>query len=72
MPGNNTDLEMRHQKPCAHYDLRASLPSRTFFIVNIAFNMTSSGYFYSSFHNVLNPRPTIIVLGKIGLEYVDQ
>ena len=32
--------------------------------------MTSSGDFYSSFHNVLNP--TVTVLGKIGLEYVDS
>ena len=32
--------------------------------------MTSSGDFYSSFHNILNP--TVTVLGKIGLEYVDS
>ena len=66
----SADLQMRHRKRCAHYVLRASLPSRTFFIVNTAFNMTSSGYFYSSFHNVLNP--TVTVLGKIDLEYVDN
>ena len=67
---NSADLQMRNQKRCAHYVLRVPLPSRTFFIVNTAFNMTSSGHFYSSFHNILNP--TVTVLGKIGLEYVDS
>ena len=63
---------MRDHKLCAHYVLRVSLPSRTFFIVNTAFNMTSSGDFFIAelFHNVLNP--TVTVLGKIGLEYVDN
>ena len=67
---HSANLQMRHQKLCAHYVLRASLPSRTFFIVNTAFNMTGSVDFYSSFHNVLNP--SVTVLGTIGLEYVDS
>ena len=50
--------------------LLVAVACRTFFIVNTAFNMTSSGDFYSSFHNVLNP--TVTVSGKIGLEYVDS
>ena len=59
----SADVQMRHQKLCAHCVLRAKLPSRTFFIVNTAFNMTSSGYLYSGFHNVT-------VLAKTGLGYV--
>ena len=38
--------------------VRASLKSRTFFIVNTAFSMASSGDFYRSFHNILNSTVT--------------
>ena len=64
----STDLQMRHQKLCGY--ARASLKSRTFFIVNTAFRMASSGDFYRSFNNILNS--TVIYIGKIGLEYVDS
>ena len=63
---NSTDLHLRHQKLCVHVVLRTSLHSRTFFIVNAAFSMASSGEFYRTFHNILNP--TVINIGKIGLE----
>ena len=59
---NSTDLQMRHQKLCAHDVLCASLHSRTFFIVNTAFSMASLGDFYRSFHDILNP--SVINIGK--------